>query len=160
MRWQLFPLLVLAAVGCAPAESVPKKDGRPAPAPVVPLVGDSVEKQHADQIAWNKRAADLLSKVVDKKSADAHSAALVALVQEREALNARTRGNKPWEWSQEKKDSLQKRFGDELKASSSIYIEAARPFSNYSTRKDLVPYVIEKYGVDIGRMKTIEKKSG
>src|SRR5262249_14671406 len=115
-------------------------------------------KRQADSIAWNNRAADLLPKIEDEASADAHSTELIALVRDKEALYARSKGEKPWEWSKEQKDALEKEFGEKVRTSSRRYIKAAQPFQTYGKRKDLVGYLIDRYGIDIRRMKTVKKK--
>lgn len=34
----------------------------------------------------------------------------------------------------------------------------AQPFETYGSRKDLVPYLIERHGIDIRRMKSVKSK--
>lgn len=121
---------------------------------------EPIEKRMAAQIEWNKRAAALLPKIVSEKAADKNIDALMALVKEREALYHASRTDKTWEWPDDKKGALEQQFGEDLRNSTTKYLDAAKPFDESGNRRQLVPILIQKYGIDISRMKYVDKTKG
>lgn len=123
----------------------------------MPFGADSPVKHASDTIAWNKRATALLPKVVDRASADLYAAELVDLVKEREALYARSRNFKSWERTKDEKEAFEREVGKELRESTARYIDAVKPFDTAGKHRNLVPYLIERHSIDIGRMKPVKK---